>query len=206
MADAVCVAGDVGVEPPLEELLGRPLLAAQAAPHDKIGRRLELAAHAHELLGQALVLLDRPIALGVRDDDLVAACLQRVDGALVLGKIVLGTAARKLEQKLVGAVEVQPIRPLEPELHQLGVVYLPPHLQREALRIGLKRTEGAPHALVVEVRVAHMGCADDAGYADALRHVEHLPALGEAAGSVIHAGKDMAVDVAHVSGRCSGTG
>ena len=62
MLDAVRVARDVAVEVLVEQPLRRTLLLAQTATGHEIGRRLQLAAHPHEIARKPDILLDGPIA------------------------------------------------------------------------------------------------------------------------------------------------
>ena len=195
MLHPVRVARDVAHEVLLEEPLRGLLLAPETPARDEIGRGAQLAALPHEPARHLDVLLHRPVALRVRDDHGVAHALELEDGALVLLELELAGARGELEQKLVAPVERQAARPRQAEVHELRMVHLEAHGEREAVRVRAQQLEGVPHGVVVEVRVAAMRRAHDARHARGLRGLEHAQALVQIARAVVHTGQDMAMHV-----------
>lgn len=202
MLRAVRVARDEAVEELVEELLGGALLLAEAPAGDEVRRGLELAAHANEAHRDVRVLLDSTVALRVGDDHVIAQALELEDGALVVAEGGLGAHGVEFEQELVAAVEGQARGPLlHAELHELGVGHLEAHGKRHAhsVRVRLELAIGLPHGVVVEVGVARVRGADDAGDAGLAGGLEHIEAHGQVLGAVVHAGKDVAVYVPHAN-------
>ena len=122
---------------------------------------------------------------------------------LVYGSLVLphgiGRAVRvELEQELARTATPQTRGPfLHAKLHELGVVDLEAHVEREVWCGSMQRVKRSKHAIVVEIGVATMRSADDAGDARLTGSRKHRKAVLQVRGTIVHPRKDVAVDVPH---------
>ena len=72
------------------------------------------------------------------DDDEVAPTLQLIDDAVVFAEVDLVGIVFELKQKLVAAIEVEPVGPFEAQALELCDVDLKAHLQRKAARLAFE--------------------------------------------------------------------
>lgn len=121
MTHVMGIARDEAVQVLIEQALCRLFLATKATAGNKVRRSLQLAAHIDQALRHAYILLNRTIALRMSDDHLVATALQIVNRVLVLSKRIRIGMRRKLEQKLVGPIEMQVIRGIDTKLNELSM-------------------------------------------------------------------------------------
>ena len=113
MTHVMGIARDEAVQVLIEQALGRLFLATKATTGNKVRRSLQLAAHIDQAFRHAYILLNRTIALRMSDDHLVATALQIVNRVLVFSKRIRIGMRRKLEQKLVGPIEMQVLRGID---------------------------------------------------------------------------------------------
>ena len=75
MANIVGVACDKAVQALVKQALRRLFLATKAPTRNKISRSLQFATHIDQMLGNAHILLNSAITLGMGNNHLVAAAL-----------------------------------------------------------------------------------------------------------------------------------
>ncbi len=85
------------------------------------------------------------------DDHLIATALQIVNRVLVLSKRIRIGMRRKLEQKLVGPIEMQVIRGIDTKLNELSMVDLEAHLERKTVSVIAQQLKGIPHLVVIKI-------------------------------------------------------
>ena len=147
MTHVMGIARDEAVQVLIEQALCRLFLATKATAGNKVRRSLQLAAHIDQALRHAYILLNRTIALRMSDDHLVATALQIVNRVLVLSKRIRIGMRRKLEQKLVGPIEMQVIRGIDTKLNELSMVDLEAHLERKTVSVIAQQLKGNPALL-----------------------------------------------------------
>ena len=199
MTHVMGIARDEAVQVLIEQALCRLFLATKATAGNKVRRSLQLAAHIDQTLRNAYILLNRTIALRMSDDHLVATALQIVNRVLVLSKRIRIGMRRKLEQKLVGSIEMQVIRGIDTKFNELSMVDLEAHLERKTVSVIAQQLKGIPHLVVIKIGITAVRSANDSGYTGPLGSLEHRQALIEIGGAVVYTRQDMAMNVTHRS-------
>ena len=149
MTHVMGIARDEAVQVLIEQALCRLFFATNATAGNKVRRRLQLAAHIDQALRHAYILLNRTIALRMSDDHLVATALLIVNRVLVLSKRIRIGMRRKLEQKLVGSIEMQVLRGIDTKFNELSMVDLEAHLERKTVSVITQQIKGNPHNVVI---------------------------------------------------------
>ena len=144
MTHVMGIARDEAVQVLIEQALCRLFFATKATAGNKVRRSLQLAAHIDQALRHAYILLNRTIALRMSDDHLVATALQIVNRVLVLSKRIRIGMRRKLEQKLVGSIEMQVLRGIDTKFNELSMVDLEAHLERKTVSVITQQFKGIP--------------------------------------------------------------
>ena len=106
---------------------------------------------------------------------------------------------RKLEQKLVGSIEMQVLRGIDTKLNELSVVDLEAHLERKTVSVITQQLKGIPHLVVIKIGITAVRSANNSGYTSPLGSLEHRQALIEIGGAVVYTRQDMAMNVTHRS-------
>ena len=197
MTHVMGIARDEAVQVLIEQALCRLFLATKATAGNKVRRSLQLAAHIDQALRHAYILLNRTIALRMSDDHLVATALQIVNRVLVLSKRIRIGMCRKLEQKLVGSIEMQVLRGIDTKFNELSMVDLEAHLERKTVSVITQQLKGIPHLVVIKIGITAVRSANDSGYTGPLGSLEHRQALIEIGGAVVYTRQDMAMNVTH---------
>ena len=133
------------------------------------------------------------------DDHLVATALQIVNRVLVFSKRIRIGMRRKLEQELVGPIEMQVLRGIDTKFNELSMVDLEAHLERKTVSIIAQQLKGIPHLVVIKIGITAVRSANDSGYTGPLGSLEHRQALIEIGGAVVYTRQDMAMNVTHRS-------
>ena len=106
---------------------------------------------------------------------------------------------RKLEQKLIGPIEMQVLRGINTKLDKLTMVDLKAHLKRKTISVITQQLKGIPHFVVIKIRITAVRSTNDPGNTGPLGSLEHRQALFEIGGAVVYTRQDMAMNVTHRS-------